>query len=134
MTSREEIFAWHTRIGKLLPDDLPAQHYVVEPKFDGLTVVLHYRDGQFVLGATRGDGHVGEDITANLNPNSLEVVTEAQVEPALASAQPGERYQFERLGYFCVDPDTTDQRLVFNRTVTLRDTWAKIQKAGKANT
>jgi len=76
----------------------------------------------------------GEDITANLNPNSLEVVTEAQVEPALASAQPGERYQFERLGYFCVDPDTTDQRLVFNRTVTLRDTWAKIQKAGKANT
>ena len=76
-TSREELFAWHTRISKLLPDSAsfvnggPFEngrpfHYVVEPKFDGLTVVLHYRDGQFALGATRGDGRVGEVITANL--------------------------------------------------------------------
>ena len=66
VTSREEILAWHTRISKLLPEDATPQTYVVEPKFDGLTVVLHYRDGQLVLGATRGDGHVGEEITANL--------------------------------------------------------------------
>lgn len=66
VTSREEILAWHTRIGKLLPEDAPPLTYVVEPKFDGLTVVLHYRDGQLALGATRGDGSVGEDITANL--------------------------------------------------------------------
>lgn len=65
-TSREELFAWHTRISKLLPEDSPPISYVVEPKFDGLTVVLHYSDGQLVLGATRGDGHVGENITANL--------------------------------------------------------------------
>ena len=72
----------------------------------------------------------GQDFTANINPESLQVVT-AYVEPTLAGAQPGERFQFERLGYFVVDPDSTDKRLVFNRTVTLKDTWAKLQKAGK---
>ncbi len=65
-SSREELFAWHARIRKLLPEDAPPLAYTVEPKFDGLTVVLHYRQGQLVLGATRGDGQVGEDITANL--------------------------------------------------------------------
>lgn len=65
-SSREELFAWHTRISKLLPTDTPLLTYTVEPKFDGLTVVLHYRQGQLVLGATRGDGQIGEDITANL--------------------------------------------------------------------
>ncbi len=65
-TNREELLAWHDRISKLLPAEYPPPSYVVEPKFDGLTVVLHYRDGQFVLGATRGDGQVGEDVTANL--------------------------------------------------------------------
>jgi glutaminyl-tRNA synthetase len=76
------------------------------------------------------DAPEGQDFTANLNPNSLEIVR-AKLEPSLASAAPGDRYQFERLGYFCVDPDSTPQNLAFNRTVTLRDTWAKIEKKNK---
>jgi len=72
----------------------------------------------------------GEDFKSNLNPNSLETLTGCRVEPSLAGAPPGARYQFERMGYFCVDSkDSTEGRLVFNRTVTLRDTWAKIRKA-----
>jgi glutaminyl-tRNA synthetase len=73
----------------------------------------------------------GQDFTANLNPNSLEVVNNCKMEPSLAGAAPGSSFQFERLGYFCVDPDTTTQKLVFNRTVALRDTWAKIEKKSK---
>ncbi len=70
----------------------------------------------------------GQDFTANLNPNSLEIISEAKVEPSLAAAAVEARYQFERLGYFCVDPDSTAGRPVFNRTVALKDTWAKIEK------
>ncbi len=70
----------------------------------------------------------GQDFTANLNPNSLEVITQAKLEPSLASAAVGDRYQFERLGYFCVDPDSKPGKLVFNRTVALKDTWAKVEK------
>lgn len=70
----------------------------------------------------------GQDYRANLNPNSLEVLTGCKLEPGLAGAAVGTRFQFERLGYFCVDKDTAPGRLVFNRAVTLRDTWAKIQK------
>jgi glutaminyl-tRNA synthetase len=66
----------------------------------------------------------GVDYKDNLNPDSLKVVT-AMVESALKGAHKGTNYQFERLGYFCVDPDTIDNRLVFNRTVTLKDSWAK---------
>jgi glutaminyl-tRNA synthetase len=69
----------------------------------------------------------GQDFTANLNPNSLEIVSNAKLEPSLKAAKAGERYQFERLGYFCVDPDSTPGKLVFNRTVALKDTWAKKQ-------
>jgi len=73
----------------------------------------------------------GEDFKDTINPNSLEVVT-ALVEPSLKNAMPGIRYQFERLGYFCVDSkDSTEDKLVFNRTVTLRDTWAKMENANK---
>ena len=72
----------------------------------------------------------GQDFTANLNPNSLEVLT-AKVEPSLKGAAAGARYQFERMGYFCVDPDSTSDRLVFNRTIGLKDTWAKIEQRGK---
>ena len=70
----------------------------------------------------------GGDWRDNLNPHSLEVLRGCKVEPSLAGATSLTRYQFERLGYFCVDPDTTPGRLVFNRTVTLKDPWAKIQK------
>ena len=69
-----------------------------------------------------------QDFTANLNPNSLEVLTDCKLEPSLASAVPGNRYQFERLGYFCVDLDSALGKPVFNRTVALKDTWAKIEK------
>jgi len=75
------------------------------------------------------DVEEGQDFMASLNPDSLEVLTGCKVEPSLADAAPGSRYQFERKGYFCVDPDSSDGRLVFNRTVSLRDTWAKIEKA-----
>ena len=70
----------------------------------------------------------GQDFTANLNPRSLEVLTSCRVEPSLADAKPGDIFQFERKGYFCVDPDSANGKLVFNRTVTLRDTWAKIER------
>ena len=75
----------------------------------------------------------GEDWKANLNPNSLEVLPSCRVEPSLAGAAAGSRYQFERLGYFCVDPDSTAGRLVFNRTLSLRDSWARIELAQKQN-
>ena len=71
-----------------------------------------------------------DDFMTTLNPSSLEVVQGAKVEPGLADAQQGERFQFERLGYFAVDPDSQPGALVFNRTVSLRDTWAKIRKGG----
>ncbi|UCF33550.1 MAG: glutamine--tRNA ligase, partial [Phycisphaerales bacterium] len=70
----------------------------------------------------------GQDYKGNLNPNSLEVLAGCKLEPSLKNAQTGSRYQFERMGYFCVDPDSTPGKPVFNRTVTLRDTWAKIEK------
>ncbi len=72
----------------------------------------------------------GKDYKELMNPASLERIADAQVERSLAGAQPGSRRQFERLGYFCVDPDATAERLVFNRTVALRDSWAKEQGQG----
>ena len=70
----------------------------------------------------------GGDWLDNLNPDSLQVLQGCKLEPSLAGAIPGVRFQFERKGYFCVDPDSTDKLPIFNRTVTLRDTWAKLQK------
>jgi glutaminyl-tRNA synthetase len=73
----------------------------------------------------------GQEFTVNLNPKSLEVIAAAKIEPGVKGAPPLTRYQFERLGYFCVDKDATPERMVFNRTVTLKDTWAKIEKKSK---
>jgi len=75
----------------------------------------------------------GQEFTANLNPNSLEVIAQAKLEPSLANAPIESRYQFERLGYFCVDPDSKPGRPVFNRTVALKDTWAKVEKKIEKN-
>ncbi len=75
----------------------------------------------------------GQDYKANLNPGSLEVLPACYVEPSLASAKPWDRFQFERLGYFCVDADSAGGKLVFNRTVTLKDTWQKLEKSGKVD-
>jgi glutaminyl-tRNA synthetase len=73
------------------------------------------------------DVEEGKDFTSNINPDSLKVLKGCKVEPSLASAKPGDRFQFLRHGYFCVDPDTKSGKLVFNRTVGLRDTWAKVK-------
>ena len=102
-------------------------HWVSAPHAIPAEVRLYDR-----LFATENPDDVDDegDFTDNLNPDSLEINTHALVEPSLANAEPGERYQFERLGYFCVDPDSTPDNLVFNRTVTLRDSWAKIAAKG----
>ena len=73
----------------------------------------------------------GQDYKVNLNPKSLEVLPACYAEPSLKDAYPGDRYQFERHGYFCVDKESSPQKIIFNRTVSLKDTWAKIQEAGK---
>jgi len=70
----------------------------------------------------------GADFKDNLNPDSLEILPACKVEPSLKDASVSGRYQFLRRGYFCVDPDTTEEKLVFNRIVSLKDTWAKMQK------
>ena len=72
----------------------------------------------------------GQDFTSNINPNSLQILKGCLVEPSLAKARPGDQFQFMRQGYFSVDPDSAPGTLVFNRTVTLRDTWQKINKKG----
>ena len=79
---------------------------------------------------TRADPGAGGDLLADLNPKSEEVIPHSWVEPGLAGLAVGARVQFERLGYFCVDRESTAARPVFNRTVTLRDTWAKLQAKG----
>jgi glutaminyl-tRNA synthetase len=90
----------------------------------------HARDAEvrlydrLFLSSDPGEG--GRDPLDDLNPDSLERVTGCKAEPALAEATPGSRFQFERLGYFCVDPDSRPEAPVFNRTVTLRDTWARL--------
>ena len=78
-----------------------------------------------------GETEEGQDFTANLNPHSLEILSGGKLEPSLATASAGGRFQFERLGYFCADLDSAAGRLVFNRTVGLKDAWAKIEKQAK---
>jgi glutaminyl-tRNA synthetase len=79
---------------------------------------------------TLPDPSAGGDFAASLNPNSLEVLSDCRIEPALAAANSAEPVQFERQGYFARDPDSAPGRPVFNRTVGLRDTWAKVSGGG----
>ncbi|MGH9627263.1 MAG: glutamine--tRNA ligase/YqeY domain fusion protein [Bryobacteraceae bacterium] len=88
-------------------------------------------DSLFLTG-NAADESEEQDFTANLNPNSLVVRTSARIEPSVSGDAPGTRYQFERVGYFCMDKDSTPERPVFNRTVQLRDVWAKIEKSQKS--
>ncbi|HDS30505.1 MAG TPA: glutamine--tRNA ligase/YqeY domain fusion protein [Firmicutes bacterium] len=74
------------------------------------------------------DESEGSDFKSFINPNSIEILTNCKIEPGIKGVTPGFRCQFERLGYFCVDPDSSGERLVFNRTVTLKDQWVKAQK------
>lgn len=83
---------------------------------------------------TKEDPGAEEDFLACINPNSLKILPACKIEPSLSGAKPGDRYQFERLGYFCVDPDSSAGRLVFNRTVDLKDEWARIEKAQNEKT
>jgi glutaminyl-tRNA synthetase len=82
--------------------------------------------------ADPGDVAEGGSFLDNLNPGSLEIVSGAMLEPSLAAAVAGDRFQFERVGYFCVDPDSAPGKLVFNRTLPLKDSWAKIEKNSKS--
>ncbi len=96
-------------------------HWVSVPHAQPAEVRLYER---LFLSESPGDA---EDFRSELNPNSLEILKECRVEPSLRTAVAGDRFQFERLGYFSVDPDSSGDSLVFNRTVSLRDAWAKIQ-------
>jgi glutaminyl-tRNA synthetase len=96
-------------------------HWVSAPHAIGAEVRLYDR-----LFTVEDPG--GENWKDSLNPDSLETLTDCKLEPSLASAKPMDRFQFERLGYFCADLDSTKEKLVFNRTVQLRDTWARIEK------
>jgi glutaminyl-tRNA synthetase len=79
---------------------------------------------------SRAEPDIADDFAAELNPKSIEILSESRVEPALAATTAGEALQFERQGYFCLDPSSTQGRLVFNRTVGLRDSWARVKAAG----
>jgi len=92
----------------------------------GLPAEVRLYDRLFV----NPDPEASGDFIADLNPDSRQILTNGIVEPSLKSAQPGDKFQFERVGYFCVDPDSAPEKLVFNRTVGLRDTWAKIEGTG----
>jgi glutaminyl-tRNA synthetase len=99
-------------------------HWVSAPHAIGAEIRLY--DHLFARPDPGADGDVLDD----LNPESLEVIEEAWLEPALGEAKLAEPVQFERLGYFCIDPDGTPDTPVFNRTLGLRDTWAKVQAKG----
>jgi glutaminyl-tRNA synthetase len=102
-------------------------HWVAAPQAVLAEVRLY--DHLFVK-ENPNEGEEGKDFSNYINPNSLEILKNCLIEPSLSNAEPESRYQFERLGYFCVDAkDSKQGALVFNRTVSLRDTWAKILKA-----
>ena len=117
----------------------PASRGGKSPDGRKVKATLHWVSAAHAVGAevriydqlfTRPDPGAGGDMVGDLRPRSVDVLRECRLEPGLADAVPGETVQFERQGYFCLDPDSTPGALVFNRTVALRDTWAKIQAKG----
>ena len=76
------------------------------------------------------DVEEGKDFRSNINPDSLEILSDCMVEPDLAAGKPGDRFQFLRMGYYCIDIDSSAYKLIFNRTVGLKDTWAKVAVKG----
>jgi glutaminyl-tRNA synthetase len=146
-------YAYYVTCEKVIKDDKTGEiteiHCTYDPKTRGgdspdgrkVKATLHWVSAQHALTAevrlydtlfTKPEpGAESGDFRTDINANSLEVLGSCVVEPGLAGALPGSRYQFERMGYFCVDPDSTREKPVFNRTVTLKDTWAKIVKAQK---
>jgi glutaminyl-tRNA synthetase len=103
-------------------------HWVSAPH--ALDAEVRLYDYLFIKSDPR-DVEEGEDFRSYTNPDSLEALSSSKVEPGLRGAEPGSRYQFLRQGYSCVDPDSTEEKLVFNQTVPLRDTWARIERAQK---
>ena len=99
---------------------------LVTKYFDAVPAEARLYDHLF----NRPDPGADGDFLDDLSPDSLEVIDDAWLEPSIAAFGPGDRFQLERLGYFCVDPDSTPARPVLNRTVTLRDTWAKVKARG----
>ncbi len=112
-----------------VPKAKAAIHWVSAPQAVNIEARLYER---LFSVEDPSDERDGKDWKAHLNGDSLEVLTGCPAEPSLAAAVPGARFQFERMGYFCVDPDSAPGHLVVNRTATLKDTWAKIQKAHRA--
>jgi glutaminyl-tRNA synthetase len=123
----------------------PATHGGSAPDGRKVKATLHWVSGRHAIDAevriyenlftkeNPMDVEEGKNFTDYINPNSLEILTGCKLEPSIGNAQPGDRYQFERMGYFCVDGKYSQPgKPVFNRTVTLKDTWAKIQKAGQS--
>jgi glutaminyl-tRNA synthetase len=100
-------------------------HWVSAPHAATATIRLYHP----LLLADQSKLPAEQDWTRSLNPQSLELLTGCLVEPSLRSAAPGSRFQLERQGYFCVDPDSSSEALLFNRTVSLKDAWAKVEKA-----
>jgi glutaminyl-tRNA synthetase len=145
-------FAYYVKCVSVVKDEKTGEvtevHCTYDPESWGGTTpdkrkvlgTLHWVSAEHSIGAevrlydhlfARADPEDGEDFKANLNPDSLKVLTGCRLEPGLSGARPGDRYQFLRQGYFCLDPDSREGKLVFNRTVALKDTWAKIEKKGK---
>ena len=102
-------------------------HWVSEPHAISAEVRLYDR----LFTVVDPTGQKGRDFKEFLSPHSLDILHDCKVEPAMTSLKSFDRFQFERLGYFCVDPETTQNKLILNRTVELRDAWAKIQKTGQ---
>ncbi len=115
--------------------DLRGDYVIVGSGIAGLRAAVELAPAGNIVIITKADPSdvaEGKDILSGLNPNSLEILTSAKLEPSLATAKLEDHFQFERAGYFCLDPDSTEGNLVFNRTLPLKDSWAKIEKKSGA--